>query len=157
MEILIVFAVVFVVIFLVMKQKSDRLFEEGKTIKRKDLFYEKRHIFTVKNAPWDLVVKKATSLNIPEAKVTVYPNNGGYREILYKSAYSWNAKLDQIEEGEDANVYQFEFSEYIARSGGLPNMIPMNVMQTAIEKMFLELDPQATVEAHEIKRKTKTL
>ena len=54
----------------------------------------------------------------------------------------------------DQNVWYFHFTNWKTYRGMVQEHIPMNILITAIEKMFLSIDPGAQVQNIPIKVKT---
>ncbi|MBQ6535794.1 MAG: hypothetical protein IJI40_03335, partial [Firmicutes bacterium] len=76
--------------------------------------------------------------------------------ILIRSAYEWEATLAHIDEQDGKNDFDFHFTSWKTENGRPKNDISMNMLLTSIEKMFYELDPQATMEMHKMQFSTKT-
>ena len=86
----------------------------------------------------------------------MYPNNGGNKQVVFKSSYEWNAEILFLDESNGKYRYRFDFTAWNTHRGLPLRSDTMNMMETKVEKMFLKLDPQAKVDTEEMKLKTKT-
>ena len=147
--------VIFGIAFAVNKSKKDELMEEGKIIERQGGFYEQSELFTTISS-YEAIRDELLKKDYSEIKVTVYPNQGGQRAILFKSGYAWNATLTYQGTTEDGrNKFRFAFSAWKERNGIPYNTFSMNIMTTTVEKVVLGLDPAATVENHKMQLNSK--
>ncbi len=137
------------------QQRANRLIAEGKMIKRDGEFWNFAEIFTLAGVDYERVLSAVKSTDFSEYKVDMYPNNGGRSEVLFKSGHGWNAKLTYTGETEGKFKYRFEFVAWNTYRGLPLRADTMNMMETRIEKMFLGLDSQTTVETVENKLETK--
>ena len=137
------------------QMRANRLISEGKMIKRDGEFWNFAEIFTLTGVNYNQVLSAVNSTDFSEYKIDLYPNNGGRAEILFKSGHGWNAKLSYTGENAGRFVYRFEFVAWNTHRGLPLRADTMNMMETKIEKMFLGLDPQTTVETMENKLETK--
>lgn len=148
-----VFVVIIAVVIYIGQQRSKRLLEEGKIVKRQTSFWESAEFFRT-NATFDSVVNSIKSTDFSDCKVTIEYDSTN-QLILFKSSYAWNAAIEYQGMQEDKSVFKFSFPAYRTRKGVPYRVDTMNMMETAAEKIFLSLDPQTTVETHKMKYKTK--
>ena len=92
--------------------------------------------------------------DISECKVSVEYDDDN-QAMLYKSSHAWNAVIEYQGTQDGKNVFKFSFPAYRTRNGMPYRADTMNIMETAVEKAILSLDPQTTVETHKMKYKTK--
>ena len=137
------------------QQRANRLIAEGKMIKRDGEFWNFAEIFTLTGVNYERVLNAVNNTDFSEYKVTQYPDNGDRKEILFKSSYEWNAVISMQSEENDVYKYRFEFVAWNTHRGLPLRSDTMNMMETKVEKMFLGLDPHATVEMVENKLKTR--
>ena len=139
-------------------QRQNRLVEEGKIIKRDGNFWESSEYFTLTGVDYSKVLEAVNNTYFSDLKVTIYPNNGGKSEILFKSSYEWNAAIDFLGEEEGKFNYKFSFTAWNTYKYGVPlRADTMNMMETKVEKMFLNLDPNTSVRTQEMKLKTRPI
>jgi hypothetical protein len=138
------------------QQRVNRLISEGKMIKRDGEFWNFAEIFTISSVDYDRVLAEINNTDFSEFKVTMYPNNGGNKQVVFKSSYEWNAEILFLDESNGKYRYRFDFTAWNTHRGLPLRSDTMNMMETKVEKMFLKLDPQAKVDTEEMKLKTKT-
>lgn len=148
-----VFVIIIAVVVIIGLQRGKKLAAEGKIIKRQDSFWESAEYFTT-NATINSFVSKVKSTDFSDCKITIEYHNSN-RLILFKSNYAWNAAIEYQGVREGKNIFKFSFPAYRTRRGIPYRVDTMNIMETAIEKVFLSLDPQTLVETHRMKYKTK--
>lgn len=154
----IVLIAVIVVIMVVAGKKNyetgKRLKEEGKVAQRQGAFWECAEVFTA-DTTYEAIREKVKALDLTDAKATAYCDYEGKKSILFKSNDGWNAALDTGEK-DGKRVFRFSFIAWQTHNGIVNCIMTMNVMETAIEKTILSLDPAATVETHKMQLKTKS-
>ena len=139
-------------------QRQNRLISEGKIIKRQAAFWEYSEFFTLTGISYEKVLEAVNNEYFSDLKVTTYPNNGGRKEILFKSSYEWNAAIDFVEQNGDTYKYRFAFTAWNTYKYNMPPRADtMNMMETKIEKLFLNLDPNTIVESRETKLRTRPI
>lgn len=156
---IVLFIAVLVIVAVVAGKKSydngKRLAEEGKISARKGTFYEDKEIFTT-TASYEEIRQKIKEADLADTKADIQFDFEGRKTIFFQSSDAWNAVLEQCEEKEGANLFQFYFPAWRTSRNGIVNTMSMNVLVTAIEKIILSLDPSATVESHKMQIKTKS-
>ena len=152
--ILVIFAIVCGVAFFNAKQRGDELMAQGKIVRRDPNFYEYAETFMLSNVDYDKVLYHVNARSFADSGCTVYPNNGGYGNILFKSTNEWNAVIKYLGEENSIYKYRFQFVAWQGGSSGIPKMESMNIFETKIEKMFLSLDSNAKVQSERVKYNT---
>ena len=133
-------------------KKFNQLETEGKVVRRDDNFHETEQIFTAVGASYERVEQELKNIDLADAKIKeqLYRNNGK-AQILYRSTDGWNATLDLIGEDEGKYTYRFTFPVYTENNGSATRLITMNILLTAVEKMFLRIDPNTQVTSKKLK------
>ena len=136
--------------------KTKQLASEGKIIQRQASFWENSELFTT-IAAYEQVKEAVRNNSFSDSSVEIYYDFNGKQAILFKSSHAWNAELEYLGEQNDKKVFRLYFTAWKTQKYGTPyNVNSMNAMVTSIEKIFLSLDPSATVETHKMEVKTKT-
>ena len=135
--------------------KSNNLLGEGKIIKRDGAYWEEGQKYTLILENPDLVTQKVEAFPYSEMKVNMKGNKE--RQIFYFSSYHFDAQLRRQEATAEKSVYCFEFSRWKNNQLGTPlGIFEMNMLMTAVEKMFLSIDPNTQVHTWKLETKTKT-
>lgn len=132
-----------------MKQK--KLLQQGKIIKRKTAFWDEAEMFMTIATP-QAVFSTIQRTDFSDCKVSA---EYGTNIAVFKSDHSWNACVEYLGMQGERHVFKCNFPAYMSRKGMPYNVATMNIMLTSIEKIFLTIDPQTTVEVHKVKRTTK--
>ncbi len=133
-------------------QRSKKLFEEGKIIKRPSTFWENAELF-ITNTTLESFENAIQKFDLTDCKVSIEHFSNG---ILFKSSHSWNATVEFKGTKEDKNVFEFSFPAYKTKNGMPYRVDTMNIIETAVEKAFLSNDPETAVETHKMQYKTKS-
>ena len=136
-------------------KKTDQMAKEGKIIQRQMKFWESAEFFTTA-ATYEQVKAAVKSNSFPDSSVEIYYDADGKQAIVFKSSHSWNAELDCLETQGDKNRFKLFFPVWKTHKGMPYDVNSMNALITSIEKIFLFLDPTATVESKKMEVNTKT-
>ena len=150
---IIVSILILVVVGVIGEKRQRRLKEEGKIIERAGRFYENATWFFT-SASWESILDAVQKRDFSDAGVT-HPYSGGTKAVVFNSRHSWSAQLKHIGERDGRSVYSYSLTNWKTNNGGAWRGDTMNMMQTAIEKVFLSLDPSVTVETHKMQLKTR--
>jgi len=133
-------------------KKNMALMEDGKLIKRDASFMESAEIFTLQNADFPTVIAALKETSFEGAGVAI---KGSAQEgaVIFQAGSSWAAQLVPIKSDPGTYSYMFTFTKWQTYRGMPQNFTEMNITLTALEKMFLKLDPNTKVES----RKNKTI
>ena len=154
----IVLSVVIVIIAVVIGTiRGKRLLSEGKTIKREGAFWEDAEDFTISCTDTERVTRGIRSIDYNDMKVTMRVNKQAYQFEGSQLGDSFVAKLNLKESSDTHLVYTFSFNEIVKKGSVLSCVAKMNMLLTAIEKVFVEIDPCAQVKRYEILRTHKTV
>lgn len=135
------------------QKRGKKLLAEGKIVKRQSSFWERSELFTTTATLEDIVERvKTTDFSDCKASFEYFEND---KLILFKSSHAWNATVTYKGTESGKNLFDFRFNAFQTRNGIPYRVDTMNMMETAIEKIILHLDPQTTVETHTMKLKTR--
>ena len=151
---IIIAVVVFIVVMTVYYTKKNKeLIAEGKIIQRDGNFVETAEIFTLHNVNFSQVIDALKETNFAGSGVSL---NGSVQQgaVNFQCGNSWSGQLVALKSEADTYSYMFTFTKWQTRSGMPQNVTSMNVALTALEKMFLRLDPNTKVESRRNKVKT---
>lgn len=115
--------------------------KEGSTISRTRDFAEYSETFTLRHLT-DQEFNSAMSAAQPGAKAGV-KMHGNAQQVLFEG--SFGAVLTRIENTDEKSVYVFKFTNWKSRYGSPVDAEDMNLLLTAIEKVFVSLDPNTQV------------
>ena len=155
--IIVILGIIFwVCFFIYQKQRDDQLIEEGKMQKRSLMFWKKIEYFTA--APdYEAVKKAAHEMDLSGTNASIMEDEELEQKgiILFRSKSKWNAAIMYKGEKEGKHLYRFSFTTWESENGFPNDQNSMNIMMTDVEKMFVDLDPETTVETEEMKVKSK--
>lgn len=134
-------------------KKNMALMEDGRLIKRDVSFVETAEIFTLQNADFSQVIAALKETNFEGTGVSI---KGSAQEgaVNFQAGNSWAARLVAVKSDPGIYSYMFTFIKWQTYRGMPQDFTAMNMTLTALEKMFLKLDPNTKVESR--KNKTKT-
>lgn len=152
--ILVVFVVFCVIAGIVIYKKQQKLLSEGKIVKRAGGFYGMAEEFTLRHVAPEEVRQGVEAFSLSSMGVkAAYSQN----PLDISFAASWTARLKETSSEEESSVYTFEFTSWsCSGKTSIPKGVTdMNQLLTAVEKLFLQLDPETKVRTYPIKTKTK--
>lgn len=154
--ILAIFIVVMIALGIVSRKARNKLLDEGKIIIRESNFWDKSETFTVSDVTLDKIYGELPA-PVMKAHVGTYelqPENG--RIVFVHNGYdeSYTATLRKVDTTDGANTFKFMINQYKFK-GNHPNETSLNVLYTAVEKIFLNHDPNVKVVSEQVDRKTK--
>ena len=127
-------------------KKEAKLRDQGKLVYRDKDFYRNAEIFTLGPVEPGKVTEGIKAF-LPEFRLAVNGNTA--RTVTFKgnAASPWSADLTRVSSDEEKTVYRFEFTGWKSsgRSGKPDDELAMNMLETAVEKMFVTLDPNTKV------------
>ena len=134
-------------------KRNQKLLSEGKIITRKSDFMESAEEFTLTAVTPEKVTEAVKALDYKDLGAGM---QGSSQQQAFKfNGYSWNAQLFLVSGDENQAVYRFEFTNWKTHNGSVQNVVGMNKMITAVEKLFLALDPNTQVRTIPLEVKTK--
>lgn len=149
---LVVFFVALAVILVTQVKKNNQLLKDGKITKRKYVLPEQAEEFTLRGADFARVLKGIQDADLSGSGVSVQKNDAN--QAFFFNGSNWKAEMYRKNDIGDQNVWYFHFTNWKTRKGMVENVIPMNILITAMEKMFLSIDPGTQVQNIPIKVKT---
>lgn len=148
----IVAAVMGVGIYISMKFQN-KMVADGKIISRRTNFMESAEEFTLSAVDPAQVTEAVKALDYAEMHTKM---QGSSEQQLFKfTGITWSAQLHKLRDNGTQVVYRFEFTNWKTQNGTPQYGIYMNMMMTAVEKIFLSLDPNTQVRTVPLEFKTK--
>ena len=143
--VLIACAVLWIGATLLTERGKKKLAGKGMLIQRDKKFMENAEIFTLKSISSDQLTDGLRKVN-SETKVGITGDlKHGYR--LDGGSWSkWSARLTCQQMDQAQSIFRFTFTEWKTDGGHAEDDISMNVVLTAVEKMFLGMDPNTQVQ-----------
>lgn len=115
--------------------------KEGSTISRPRDFAEYSETFTLRHVSDDEFTS-AFSKAQPGARAGV-EMRGNAQQVVFEGPF--RAKLSRIENTDEKSVYVFYFTNWKSRYGFPVRGEDMNLLLTAVEKIFVSIDPNTQV------------
>ncbi len=133
-------------------RQLKKFYDSGRMIKRDGKFWDDASIFGLTGASYEIVKANMEKIDLTETSVKITEDNNRFNFI--GRDFEAYLKLESEENGNQ--VWRYEVYKYDSKYGVPNNKDEMNVVLTAIEKMFLGLDNSTKVETIAIKHKTTT-
>lgn len=130
-----------------------KLLDAGKIIDRKKDFMEEAEEFALRVPDPAMVTDALRALNYAEFRCRMQED--GNQQIFQFTGSGWAARLFRKDLQQGYSLYRFSFTNWKTRNGMPENALQMNQLLTAVEKMFLSIDPQTQVRSEPIQVKTK--
>ena len=121
---------------------KGRLIGQGKIIQRAKDFVEYAEIFTTRPIANEEYVAALKSIGFKENRR--FTGRVTQKAVKFTGAY-FSASIRCVEQTETNSVYRFEFDSWKTKYGRPSFENEMNMLLTAVEKMFVQLDPNAQV------------
>lgn len=123
-------------------KKTKQLIADGKIIKRDLQFHKMRETFSLNIPEGVNLDDEIKSIITPEMHINHGKSDSG---VYVFQGYDWKASLKPVQT-ENGTDYEFNFLKWKNQKYGTPNNSnQMNLLLTAVEKMFLKLDPNTVV------------
>lgn len=142
---------IFGVIIYYKAQKKGKLMGEGLIRERTGSFDREAIIFTTSVD----FVKLWNKLNGMEYNTTTYYKLSQNSHTVNYNGARWEGILREVGKSEDKYRYQFNFTTWQTQYGKNTETVEMNLFLTSLEKAFLSLDPEVSVEKRLLKVKSK--
>ena len=120
---------------------KGRLIGQGKIIQRAKDFVEYAEIFTTRPIANEEYVAALKALDLKKTGVSL---EGNTKAVKFSGIY-FSASIRCVEQTDTNSVYRFEFDSWKTKYGRPSFENEMNMLLTAVEKMFVQLDPNAQV------------
>ena len=140
------------VLFYYMYQRHKKLVDSGKVINRERNFVEKAEDFVLTLDDPGEVARQLQELSYAEMKVSMRIGEGGHS--FQFTSVTWSARLYRKNDEDEKKVYSFQYLNWKTHDGGVMYEDHMNMLLTAIEKMFLSIDPHTQVRTRMLETKT---
>lgn len=152
--IIILLIIIIVPACVIANNKRNELLSDGKILDRRPDFVKKAEIFTINRMEnYSKIIDGVMAFDYSDIKCSL-DGDKAKQTYRFKGA-DWNAHLWLVKTTDSNFIYRFEFGEWSERNGIPYSGIPMNKLLTAIEKMFVSIDPNTTVSSEIIEYKTK--
>lgn len=145
-------ALIAVIVYFSMK-KHKQLVGEGKIISRKPDFVKNAEIFTLHIPDFSLVTEGVKAF--PYGEIGTNLKGSSTEQRFNFTASSWGAKLFRTSGDGESAEYRFEFTNWSTRNGMPTAALQMNMLLTAVEKLFLSIDGSTQVRTQPLELKTK--
>lgn len=139
-------------IFFYMYQRHQKLVDSGKVINRDRNFVEKAEDFVLTLDNPGEVTKRLQEISYAEMKVSMRIADGGHS--FQFTGNTWSARLYRKSDEDGKAVYSFQYLNWKTHDGGIMYEDHMNMLLTAIEKVFLSIDPNTQVRTRLLETKT---
>ncbi|MBR3460130.1 MAG: hypothetical protein IKH21_04960 [Clostridia bacterium] len=144
--------IIALIVFFSLK-KNQQLTREGKIISRPPNFAENAEIFTLGNTDNQAVFREISSINYDEMSVKMSAD-GSMQQFRF-TGKCWTAKLSQQSCDNSSCVYRFEFTQWKMNDYAPKDALGMNMLLTSVEKAFLRIDGNTTVQNVRLEYRTK--
>ncbi len=132
---------------------KQQMAESGKIIKREGQWWKDEVIFST-TATFPEVQAALKTIDISDSGAAIGLSDQG-KAVHFKCGEKWDAALADLGPENGRNTFGFFFLSWETKSGVNTRADQMNIVLTAVEKMFLSIDPTTTVETHRGKFKSK--
>lgn len=146
--------IIIVPIAIVCTNMRNKLLSEGKIVNRDIHFVENAEIFTFRK-PVDYSPITNGVMNFDYKDIRCALSGDKARQTYNFKGADWSANLWYVGENAEAVTYRFEFNNWSSRNGIPYSALAMNKLATAIEKLFLSIDPYTYVSTEPVEFKTK--
>lgn len=123
-------------------KRVKSLNEDGKIIGRDVDFEEYAELFTIRDVEFKDIREELRNADY-SGRTNIKADME--KKLVNYEGVDWKAHLYYMTNETDRNAYCFEFTEWSTRKGLTQNITDMNVALTAIEKVFLKIDPNTQV------------
>lgn len=134
-------------------RKAKELREDGKIIAREYHFADKGEEFTSKIGSFENLANELKQMQVPCAV-----NGSASTEVIF-STNQFSARLYKVDFDEPSGIaiYRFQFSHWkeVGDFSSYEDPLGMNQVMTAVEKAFLNLDPNTGVKEYKNEVETK--
>ena len=136
---------------------ESKLESQGKIVRREKGFNENAEIFTMGPIDQNKVTEGLKEIG-NSMRISVNGNTNTQSFSITGGSWSqWSARLKLLEATEEKTVYRFLFSNWKSRAHSTSPEDPtsMNLVLTAVEKMFLNIDPNTKVHTEPVSYHTE--
>lgn len=136
---------------------ESKLESQGKIVRREKGFNENAEIFTMGPIDQNKVTEGLKEIG-NTMRISINGNTNTQSFSITGGSWSqWSARLKLLEATEEKTVYRFLFSNWKsgAHSTAPEDPTSMNLVLTAVEKMFLNIDPNTKVHTEPVSYHTE--
>ena len=134
-------------------RQHNKLVGEGKIISRRTDFMESAEVFTLRAVDPGKVTEDIKAMDYADMHTSM--KGSSERQAFRFEGSGWTAQLAKQDGEEGKSVYRFEFTGWKTRNGLAQDALNMNKLLTAVEKLFVSLDPDTQVTAVPLELQTK--
>lgn len=123
-------------------KKRNQLMAEGKIIKRNANFYKNKQLFK------SFINDQQAFFNALTTAVRgtgICSVSGDYGSTVVYNGKTWTAHLERLQSNDGSLMFSYMLIKYEEYRGIPKNMADFNIMLTAIEKVFLQFDPDTQI------------
>ena len=143
---------IFVVAYFSVKAHKQ-LLAEGKIISRSPDFMESAEEFILSQIEPAQITEAVRALDYSDLGVGM--RGSGAQQVFQFTGQTWGAQLRRLADEDGRAVYRFQFTNWKTHNGMAQDALRMNKLATALEKLFLGLDPKAQVRTVPLEYHTK--
>lgn len=151
--ILLIFAAIMGIVVYFSMKAHNKMVSDGKIISRRTNFMENAEEFTFRKIDPATVAALVKAINYADMHASMQCSEE--RQLFRFNGSAWTAQLHKLSENDTQAVYRFEFTNWKTHNGMPRDGLNMNKLTTAVEKVFLSLDPNAQVKEIPLEIKTK--
>jgi len=141
------------VVYVLGKKRRDALIADNRIVNRPYEFFKNAEIFTLTGASFERVVQGVLDADFSGAGASATKSDS--RKAVNFKGPTWKAEFYKKDNDGERDVYYFHFQSWDARNGTPYGLTEMNILLTAVEKVFLAIDPAAQVKTVPIKVTSK--
>ncbi len=150
------FAAFVAIVSVICVKRNKKLLDSGKIVKRQMNFWENAEYF-LSAAGYEQLRDAILHTDFSDCGLSVTPDLDGQAQILFRCKHGWNALLRWQGCRDGQNLFMFHFPAWRSSRYGAPYGVnQMNMIETRLERIFLNLDPDTRVESRRMQTKTKT-
>ena len=142
--------------FIVTRKQRNGLMDDGKLILREHGFWDKSETFSVAGVTLEEIYNKLPSEDLKKYMGAYELQKDQNRIVFVHNGYeeSFTGTLSLISQEGGINTFRLLINQYKTKHS-TPNEMSLNVLYTAVEKVFLGIDPNIKVKTEYVDRKVK--
>lgn len=136
---------------------ESKMEKQGKLVRREKGFNENAEIFTMGPIDQNQVTEGLKEIG-SSLRITINGNTQTQSFSITGGSWSqWSARLKLLEADSEKTVYRFHFNHWKSGSHSTTpeDPVSMNMALTAVEKMFLKIDPNTKVHTEPVSYHTE--
>lgn len=141
---------------IVARKQRNGLMDQGKLIQRDPNFWDKSETFSVAGVTIEDIFQRLPAEDLKKYMGAYELQRDRNRIVFVHNGYeeSFTGTLSLIAQENDVNTYRLLINQYKTKHSS-PNEMSLNVLYTAVEKIFLGIDPNIKVKTEHVDRKVK--